>query len=177
MGRLTTLLSITREGDLPAPPFVVAANHFSHLDPPLVGAAVGLPIRFLAVDELWGEHRLLDLALVTFGSIPLPRAKTPVTAVRAALRLLDRGENIGVFPEATRVRRWGEEAPRRGAGWLAARKRVPLVPVVVTGTDRLFGIENKLRWGRVNVHVGKPLVGDDAAELTESWRSWIDLHL
>ena len=177
LGRVTTAIEVVREGSIPDPPFVVAANHYSHLDPPLVGAAIGQPIRFLAVDELWGISRALDLTLDTFGSIPLPRDRTPVGTVRTALRLLERGENVGVFPEATRVRRWGDRPLKRGAAWLAARASVPLVPVAVFGTDRIFGVDNKWHWGRMRAVVGKPLQPGDIGTTLASWQSWMSDHL
>ena len=113
LGRVAHSLQIEREGSLPEGPFVVAANHYSHFDPPLIGASVGRTIRFLAVDELYDESMLLAASLRWTGAIPLPRGRLPIGAVRTALGLLADGQLVGVFPEGTRVRRWGDHTPRR----------------------------------------------------------------
>src|SRR5688572_14833809 len=59
-GRTFFGLEIERQSDVPPPPFVVATNHYSHFDAPVIGAALRLPVRFLVVADLFGESRLLD---------------------------------------------------------------------------------------------------------------------
>ena len=176
-GRLVFSLRIERHSELPEPPYVVAANHYSHLDPPAVGAAIGAPIRYLAVDELIGVSPLLDWTLDWFGAIPLTRSRIPLGALRTALEKLDSGEIVGVFPEGTRVGRWGDHVPKKGAGWLASRAGVPLVPVAVAGTNRVFGVDNKLRVAPITVVIGPTLEGADARVLTDEWSDWMSGQL
>ena len=159
-------------GPLPPGPFVVAANHFSHFDPPVVGAVIGRPIRFLAVDELHDVSWALDWTVSVFGSIPLTRTGIPLGALRTALARLAAGEVVGLFPEGTRVAEWGDREPKRGAAWLALRAGVPLIPVAVKGTDRVFGLDNRFRLGRIQVSVGPALLGDDPETLTRAWAEW-----
>ncbi|MGA7096815.1 MAG: lysophospholipid acyltransferase family protein [Acidimicrobiia bacterium] len=175
LGRLAYSLSIEMPHGLPAGPFVLAANHFSHFDPVVVGAAIGRPIRFLAVDELFGVSPLLDWLLHTYGVIPVSRSRLPLGTLRTALDRLRAGEVVGVFPEGTRVRQWGDLPMKRGAAWLAIRAGVPLVPIAISGTDRAFGVDNRLRPGRITVVVGEPLdmAGHDATTLTSSWGTWV----
>jgi 1-acyl-sn-glycerol-3-phosphate acyltransferase len=163
------------EADLPDPPFVLAANHYSHFDPPVVGAIVDTPVHFLALEDIFGVSRLLDWLVVGYGSIPVPRDRAPVGAVRAALAALERGEPVGVFPESTRVSHWGTLPPKHGAAWLAIRAEVPLIPVAVVGTGRAFGLENRLRLAPIRVIVGEPIMTDGARapELTDRWGRWI----
>jgi 1-acyl-sn-glycerol-3-phosphate acyltransferase len=122
-------------------PLVVAANHFSHLDPVLVGMGVVRPVRYLAVDELYGNSRFFDRLILRLGSIPMSRTRTPLGALRTALRELEAGGAVGLFPEGVRVWNWGEERPRRGAAWLARRTGAPLLPVAVAGSDQAMGRE------------------------------------
>jgi len=175
LGRAFFSLRIDREAPPPSPPFVVAANHYSHLDPPLVGAALGLPVRFLALDEVLSTSRFVNWLLLGCGAIPTPRRKPPIGAVRAALARLAVGEVVGVFPEATRVARWGDLGPKRGAAWLALRASVPLVPVAVVGTGRALGLDNRLRRAPVRVVVGRAIPPDrsDAGALTAEWEAWV----
>lgn len=175
LGRVFFSLKIEREADLPPAPFVLAANHYSHFDSPVIAAAIGLPVRFLALDHLFGVNRLLDWLLYGFGSIPTPRERLPIRAVKVALARLEAGEVVGVFPEATRVSHWRTLPPKRGAAWLAARSGVPLVPVAIIGTGRAFGMENRLHRAPIRVVVGRAIEpeGYDATTLTVRWAEWM----
>jgi 1-acyl-sn-glycerol-3-phosphate acyltransferase len=112
MGRAFFSLEAEQAAALPPPPFVVAANHYSHFDTPAIAAALDVPIRYLALDDLFGVNRLLDWLILGFGAIPTPRDRLPISAVRVALARLQEGEVIGVFPEATRVSHWGTLPPK-----------------------------------------------------------------
>ena len=175
VGRLMFSMQIEVQEELPPPPFVVAVNHYSHLDPVVVGAAVRSPIRFLAVDELFGNSAILDQVLGWSGVIPLSRSRVPISTVRVALARLEAGDILGVFPEGTRVARWGDNSPKRGAAWLAIRAKVPLIPVAVIGTDRTFGLDNRWHSAPISVVVGRPLSSnpEDASILTAKWESWV----
>ncbi len=175
VGRLGFSLKVEQQSELPVAPYVIAANHYSHFDPPAVGVAAGIPIRFLALDDLFGVHRLLDWLITGFGAIPIPRTRRPIRAVRTALAALEAGEVVGVFPEATRVSHWGTLPPKRGAAWLAKRAGVPLVPVAVIGTGLGFGLENRIRRTKIRVIVGAPIDPNmgDVDGLTGLWAEWI----
>ncbi len=123
----------------PSGPLVVAANHFSHLDPVLTGIVARRPIRYLAVDELYGNSRFFDNLTFWLGAIPLTRTGVPLSALRLALAELDRGGAVGLYPEGVRVWTWGEVEPKRGAAWLAHRTGAPLLPVAIAGTDVAMG--------------------------------------
>lgn len=137
---------------VPGGPLVVAANHFSHLDPVMVAVAVGRPIRYLAVDELYGRSAFFDNLTLWFGAIPMPRTRTPIGALRLALAELDAGGTVGLYPEGMRVWVWGEVEPRRGAAWLARRAGVPLLPVAVAGSEEAMG-RGTTRISRQPIHV------------------------
>ena len=125
--------------ELPSGPVVVAGNHYSHVDPVVVGLTARRPIRFLAVDELYGNSRIFDGLTLWLGAIPMSRTKVALGALRLALAELAAGRTVGLFPEGVRVWRWGEQEPKRGAAWLAHRAGVPLVPIAVAGTDLVMG--------------------------------------
>lgn len=175
VGKMFFSMEAEREADLPPAPFVIAANHYSHFDPPAIGAAIGVPVRYLALEDLFGVSRVLDWLVVGYGSIPTPRQRLPIGAVRTALAALDAGENVGVFPEATRVSHWGTLPPKRGAAWLAQKAGVPLVPVAVLGTGKVFGLENRLHRAHIRVVIGQALEPDsgDTVELTNRWAHWM----
>ena len=175
-------MSRAGSGLVPSGPIVVAANHFSHLDPVLVSSVADRPIRFLAVDELFGRSRFFDGLTLWLGTIPMSRTRAPLSALRLAIAELESGGAVGLFPEGVRVWRWGEQAPKRGAAWLALRVGVPLVPVAVAGTDEAMGRGTR-RISRRSIHaeVCRPLLPWDfadapapAAAMTEAWRRSID---
>lgn len=124
---------------VPEGPVVIAANHFSHLDPVIVGMAVDRPVRYLAVDELYGSSVIFDRLTLYLGAIPMSRTRIPFGALKLAVAELEAGRTIGVFPEGVRVWGWGERPPKRGGAWLARRSGVPLVPVALQGTDVAMG--------------------------------------
>jgi 1-acyl-sn-glycerol-3-phosphate acyltransferase len=179
VARAAWRMSIDRGPGFPPPPFVIAANHYSFLDPPLVGAVYRRRVRFIGLVDLLGHHRFMDWAMDAFEVIQVRRGTVPLGTIRASLAHLEAGGVIALFPEGRRVERFGDLEPRPGAAWLAVRAGVPLVPVAMTGTDQVLGIDNKLRRGRVGVIVGPPLhpegMGREAvADLTRRWVAWME---
>lgn len=172
-------LRVDRGDGFPEPPFVLAANHYSFLDSPLVGSVYGDRVRFIALVDLFGNHRVMDWLLDAFEAIPVRRGAVPLGTARESLAHLADGGVVGLFPEGIRVHRFGDAGFRRGAAWLAARAGVPLVAVAVRGTDRVLGVDNKLHRGRIEVVVGPALhpTGTDRGsidDLTERWVDWVE---
>lgn len=178
--------SVVRKARLPKGPFVAVINHFSLLDPPIAGLAIRRPVRFLALDEIWGVHRALDAVLMLFDSIPVSRSdRQAVGALRAALRHLESGHPIGVFPEGRRVAVWGEMPLKTGAAWLAIRASVPVVPVAIWGSQHAMPMDGmRIRRAPIRVVVGLPIdpepfleQSDPLVTLNESIRSALDREL
>ena len=109
-------------------PFIVTANHLSLMDPVLVSATVGRLIRFLALDELFGQHTMLDRFMLHFGAIPISRERAPLGAMQQALAVLEDDDVLGIFPEGARALYWGERTIKRGAAWLSIATGAPIVP-------------------------------------------------
>ena len=178
--------SVVRRAPLPKGPFVAVINHFSLLDPPVAGLALRRPVRFLALDEIWGVHRALDAVLVLFDSIPVSRSdRQALGALRAALRHLQSGRPIGVFPEGRRVATWGEVPLKTGAAWLALRASVPAVPVAIWGSQHAMAMDGmRIRRAPIRVVVGAPIdpsllmeQPDPVVALNEAIRSALDREL
>ena len=117
-------------------PLIVVANHFSFLDPPLLGASFPRPLTFVAKAELW-QALPSRLFCHAFGLLPIRRGEPDRAALRAASEVLKRGGTLGFFPEGTR----GRELPKRlkqahrGVAFLARASGAPIVPVGIAGTD------------------------------------------
>ena len=172
--------NIPKEG-----PVVVAANHFSHLDPPLVVNALGRLVRFIAVDELFGNHLTFDVVTGFFGAIPTDRDGVPLRALEEAIAYLRAGGTAGVFPEGRRVKYWRETEPKRGAAWLAWMSGAPLLPVTIHGTHNTLGqSDGGFRRASVRVWVDEPLEWstyakhvDPLGTMTDDWYAAVDEHL
>jgi 1-acyl-sn-glycerol-3-phosphate acyltransferase len=177
--RLLWRLQVDRGPGFPQPPFILAANHYSFLDPPLVGAAAyGKRARFIALVDLYGNHWPLDWALDALDVITVRRGTVPLGTVRACLAHLDEGGVVGLFPEGIRVERFGDAGFKRGAAWLAVKRQVPVVAVAVIGSDQVLGIDNKFHRGRIRLVVGPtlhPEGTDNTAidDLTHRWAQWV----
>ena len=164
---------------LPCGPYVVAANHLSHVDPPFVGMAIGHPVRFLSASDLQGLNRFLDWVLPFYGTIPLPRSGVPLGAMKNALSYLREGGRVCVFPEGRRTAHWGETTPLTGVAWLALRCQVPIVPLAIAGTDRVMGLDSNFpRLAKVSLTIGESLAPTgNRHELTAAWRSSVEAML
>jgi 1-acyl-sn-glycerol-3-phosphate acyltransferase len=123
-------------------PGVIAANHIGFLDFTFIGYAARdrkRLVRFMAKRSTF-ETRVAGWFMRKMRHIPVDR-KAGFRAYRQGLRELDRGELVGVFPEATISRSWLLKPFRRGAAGLSISRQVPLVPVVVWGGHRILTVD------------------------------------
>lgn len=151
-----TRLQVEGTGNVPrSGPLIVAANHLSTADPPLLGAVFPRCITYMAKDELFNSpSAFLIRALGAFSARKFGKSGM---ALRQALRMLDEGKVLGVFPEGKRSpeRRMGEG--EIGVGFIALRAGVPVVPVGISGSEYLEGKRSIFRRPAVTVTIGQPL--------------------
>jgi 1-acyl-sn-glycerol-3-phosphate acyltransferase len=185
LGRLLWDLEVFGRENLPAGGHVVAANHFSFIDPVLVTVAEGRNVRYLAAAGLFDKHPAFDRLISLFGAIPTHKDRPPIRAIRIALAELAEGRPVGVFPEGRRVMNWGDAPPMRGAAWLAVRAAVPVVPVAIIGSDGTLSPRNP-RFSRCTVRVRvlppirvEPFLGepDPIDAIGRSWVAAVGEHL
>ena len=166
-------LEVTGQQHVPARgAFIVASNHISYLDPPLIGAACPRRLRFLARADLYGNRRLA-LFLRGVRVISLKRGEADFHAVRAALGCLRRGEPVAIFPEGGRQLSDTLGAAKRGVGLLALAARVPIIPAVVQGTfQALPPGATRLQPSKIRVAFGEPIpYTDEPPSLQERRRA------
>lgn len=128
---------------------IVAANHISNFDPPMLGVALPRPISYMAKKELFAMPVARQL-LPPLHAFPVDRQAGGTAALRAALRLLKEGRCVGIFPEGGR-NVTGHNEEKAGAAFLAAASGCPVVPAAIVGTRRLRP------FGRVTVVFGEPV--------------------
>jgi 1-acyl-sn-glycerol-3-phosphate acyltransferase len=133
-------------------PVVLAVNHRDFLDGPLLFGYLGRPVSFLVKTEAYTPRAAPFLQ--TTGQIPVVRTRLDIGAVRTAVRLLEAGGVVGVFPEGTRGDGFVRTA-KPGVGYLALRTGAVVVPVACHGTDSLK--HRRLRRPEVHIVVGEPI--------------------
>jgi long-chain acyl-CoA synthetase len=145
-------------------PVLFAANHLSHLDSPVVLAALPRRWRFhtavAAAADVWftaGRFKSV-LAALLFNAFPFSRADSIRPSLEHCSRLLERGWSVLIYPEGTRSGT-GQMGPfKSGTGLMAVELGVPVVPVHIQGTFEVMPKDQKvLRRGRVRVRFGQPL--------------------
>jgi len=115
-------------------PLIVACNHVSYLDPPLLGAACPRRIEYMAKRQLFGIPVLGPL-ISAVGAYPVDREGSATAAIKRSVEVLQRGGAIGIFPEGTRNLE-GTVQARIGVALLASLSQAPVVPARLTGTDQ-----------------------------------------
>lgn len=145
--KVTGLERVPRSG-----PLIVAFNHASLLDGPMVGATIAPARRpnFLAKKELF-SYFPLGAFLRAAGVIPLDRGSADLGAMRSALEILERGGCVAMAPEGTRVKKGETRAPKTGISFLAAKTGAKVTPV------RLVGNADFPRVRTVEARFGSPL--------------------
>jgi 1-acyl-sn-glycerol-3-phosphate acyltransferase len=145
------LYRIEISGRVPPGPCVVAANHESLLDPPLLALITRRPLHFLAKVELW-RYRPGAWVMDALGGIPIRRDRRDLLSVGRAEELLRAGESVAIFPQGTVA----GGAWTRGAARLALTTGVPLVPVRIVGTARALS-HRRIRFSKIRIVVGEPI--------------------
>ena len=146
-----------RENLIEQGPAILASNHASYLDPPLVGVACRKEVFYLARKTLF-EKPVLGPLLPRINCIPVDRDRGDVGAVRTLLRLLKEGKRVVVFPEGTRSKDGNLQPARGGLGLIIAKSLAPVVPVRIFGSYAAFPRSGGIHFTRVTLVVGKPLI-------------------
>jgi 1-acyl-sn-glycerol-3-phosphate acyltransferase len=155
---------------------IVLSNHASFLDPFLISARCGRPVRWLVTREFYAKPQFRWI-LRWLGTIPVGGGRSMLRSYRRIAEVLARGELVGIFPEGG-ISRDGEMKPfRDGAAALACQFHVPVVPMHIDGTFE--ALSRYARWPRfvpVTIRVGAPILpaaGGETVTLTEAMRAAI----
>ncbi len=148
-------------------PLIVACNHISFWDPPLVGSNFPRPLHFLAKAELF-RNKVFGAMLRGYNSIPIQRGPQARSGLRGGEEALNRGEAVLIFPEGTRNKSGAMLPPRAGIGRLAAVTQAPVLPVRITGSNNIRRSIARLElvWIRFGSPLSPPprIAGDREAE-------------
>ncbi|GAA2402629.1 lysophospholipid acyltransferase family protein [Streptomyces glaucosporus] len=160
---------------------VLASNHIGYLDFVFAGLAARPArrlVRFMAKESVF-RHKVSGPLMRAMKHIPVDRSQGE-HAYRHALKALRSGEIVGIFPEATISESFTLKKFKSGAARMAQEAGVPLLPVALWGTQRLWTKGHKRDFGRnhfpITIRVGEPIraaAGESAAHVTERLRTRI----
>jgi len=144
---------------------IIASNHVSFADPPLIGCAFRRPIHYFARRTLF-THPVANYILTRVNALPVNQERPELSILKRIISLLKEGEQVLIFPEGERT--WDGKLKREGqpgVGMIVSKAGVPVLPV------RLFGPEKVLPRGAkrprrhpVTLVVGEPITFDDLIE-------------
>lgn len=117
--------------------FILASNHFSYLDPIILGVVSPRKLNYMARHDLF-FNRFFGQLLLSLGVFPVKRNSADRPALKQAIKGLSKGRPLLLFPEGTR--QGGPNPaplePLAGVGYLAAKANVPVIPAHIKGTDK-----------------------------------------
>lgn len=129
--RVEGISNVPKSGGL-----LVLSNHLHNADPVLICIASPRPVHFMAKQELM-KIPVIGRVIRFAGAFAVDRGRADRAAIRRAIATLDQGIAVGVFPEGTRSRSQQIEKVLAGAGLIALKGESPIVPLAITGSERL----------------------------------------
>jgi len=115
-------------------PFIVACNHLSHFDPPVVAAAYPYRLNFMAKEELF-RNKLFGFIISNLNVFSLDRNTADLKSIRMALDIL-KHKPLVIFPQGTRGASF--DSVSAGVGFLYRKSKVPIIAAKIKGTDKIL---------------------------------------
>ncbi len=136
---------------------ILASNHASFLDPPLVGTGIWRRVNFVARDTLF-DRPVGGFILKSWKAIPVRREQLDKAVLKTILERLKAGEIVSLFPEGTRSTDENFLPGKPGIGMIVSMAKVPVVPVYLKGSWKVMGKTHKgIRRTAISVIYGRPM--------------------
>ena len=145
--RLRGFSNVPKEG-----PFIIASNHLSWTDIPLIPLHMRRKVVYMAKEEYFSSK--LAWLVRFLGAFPVKRGEADRQALRTGEEQLKKGNILVIFPEGTRSRTQTLAIAHSGMGLIALRSGVPVVPVAIWGSEKAL---KKFRTP-VTISYGEPMV-------------------
>jgi len=136
---------------------ILAANHLSYFDPPLVGICSNRAVHYLARKTLM-EWPFFGPLFPDMNVIPVDRDGNDMSALKTVIRKIKEGEGVVLFPEGTRSRDGNLQPGQAGVGLVIAKTLAPVVPVRIFGSYEAFPRGSKgVKLHPIRVVIGEPI--------------------
>lgn len=147
---------------------ILASNHVSFLDPPLIGLSSPFPVHFFARASLF-NGAILRFFISRLNTHPLQYGDHELAAIKLACQLLEEGKKIILFPEGERSFNGVLKPLKPGAARIALRTKAPIVPVYLEGIFKIWPRTRKLPrlFGRTVCHFGPPIYPEKYSHLSK----------
>lgn len=152
---LTRRQVIGRENIPSQGPLLVVANHLSLADPPLLNISLRRKVIFMAKEKLF-RFRVLSYFIRSLGAFPVHRGRPDRKALRQAEQVLAQGLTLVIFPEGMRSRSAKLQHSFRSPALIALRSGAPILPIGITGAEKLESVAWLLRRPKIIVNIGHP---------------------
>jgi len=137
-------------------PILIVSNHINLIDPPLLSVSLGRRVIFMAKEELF-RSRVVGYFIRNFGSFPIHRGQLDRQALRQANQMLTDGLALAMFPEGKRSHNAQLQPAFSGSALIASHNRgVPMLPVGISGTEKIKGVAWILHRPQITVNIGSP---------------------
>lgn len=151
---------------------LIAANHLSYIDPPLLATMITRGCRFMA------KHELFDIPVLKYiirhYAFPVNRQNPCASSIKRALQELAEGRIVVIFPGGSRNISASRLQPKNGIGMIASICKVKIVPALIEGTDKLLPQGALLpRPAKIRVTFGKPIDVSEAGNDYENIGQYI----
>lgn len=125
---------------------IIAANHTSFLDPPIVSVSWPEEVHFLARDTLF-KNRFFGALIRNVNAHPVGRDSADISAIKTVCSLLEAGKKVVLFPEGTRSKNGELQPLKPGMGMFIVRTKTAVIPAYIHGAFQVWGRHQK--WPRL----------------------------
>jgi 1-acyl-sn-glycerol-3-phosphate acyltransferase len=151
--------------------FILATNHISYYDPPLVGGWCPRGLYYLAKKELFKPWAGWILRGVH--ALPVRRGAVDRKTLDTCVEIIQSGSGLLIFPEGTRARKGSFLPAKPGIGMIALRAACPIVPAYIKGSNHLT--DCFWRRERMSITYGEPLTASEVASFTVDKQGYLAL--
>ncbi len=145
--KLTGTENIPKEGGA-----ILCSNHMSNFDPIVLAVYLKRQVSYMAKTELF-KNKLFGKILLAVGAFPVDRDSQDMVSYKKAIKNLKEGKLLGIFVQGTRQKEIDVKTGRTGAAFFALKAGVPIIPVGISGTYKLFS--------KITVNFGEPVALDN----------------
>ncbi len=151
--------------------YIVAANHLSTLDPPLVCSVMERGVAYMAKKELF-DNPFMRWWLNWLGAFAVDREKLGVSTIRTVMGIKDTNWVLGIFPQGTRQEPGEIKDITKGFASLAKATKCDILPVGITGTEQVKRLPFS---GKIIVKIGEVIpYSDDVDDMVNKWGAAIE---